>query len=127
MILLTPLCKMPPKHCQLCAPYPKASGNTFQALVDPPHDGNNLAFDGVDKRTNRSDNNTIIIMNPYNSELLVSQQYCPMSYPIILNTTIQDWLVKTILNLEHHIDIYMRDDAEHCITVDNRVCRLKAN
>jgi hypothetical protein len=41
---------MPPKHRQLRAPRPKASGNAFQALVDPPHDGNNLSFDGGDER-----------------------------------------------------------------------------
>jgi hypothetical protein len=37
---------MPPKHPQLRAPCPDASGNAFQALVDPPNDGNHLSFDG---------------------------------------------------------------------------------
>jgi hypothetical protein len=52
--------EMPPKHRQLRAPCPKASGNAFQALVDPPHDGNSLSFAGGDARTDRSDGNTVV-------------------------------------------------------------------
>jgi hypothetical protein len=58
---------MPPKHRQLCAPCPKASGNAFQALVDPPNDGIHLSFDGGDDRTDRSDDNTVVIANPRDS------------------------------------------------------------
>jgi hypothetical protein len=39
---------MTPKHRPLRAARPKASGKAFQALVDPPNDGNNLSFDGGD-------------------------------------------------------------------------------
>jgi uncharacterized protein (DUF983 family) len=53
---------MPPKHRQLHALCPTASGNVFQALVDPPYDGNNLSFDGGDERTAGSDDNTIVIV-----------------------------------------------------------------
>jgi hypothetical protein len=58
---------MPPKRCQPYAPCPTASGNAFQALVDPPHDGNNLPFDGGDERTDGSNDNTIVNMHPGNS------------------------------------------------------------
>jgi hypothetical protein len=58
---------MAPKHRQLHAPRPKASGNAYQALVAPPHDGNNLSFDGGDERTDGSDDNTIVIVNPRDS------------------------------------------------------------
>jgi hypothetical protein len=54
---------MPPKHHQLHAPYPKASGNAFQALVDPLDDGNHFSFDGGDERTDENDDNTIVIAN----------------------------------------------------------------
>jgi hypothetical protein len=39
----------------------------FQALVDPPDDGNNLSFDGGDERTNGSDDNTVVNVHPRNS------------------------------------------------------------
>jgi hypothetical protein len=58
---------MLPKHCQPRAPCPKASGNAFQALVDPPHDGNNLSIDGGDGKADRSDDNTVVIANPRDS------------------------------------------------------------
>jgi hypothetical protein len=51
---------MPPKHRQLRAPRPKAAGNAFQALVDPPNDGNHLSFDGGDGPTDGSDNKTVV-------------------------------------------------------------------
>jgi hypothetical protein len=54
---------MPPKHRQLHAPHPKASGNAFQALVDPPNDGNHFSFDGGDEQTDENDDNTIVIAN----------------------------------------------------------------
>jgi hypothetical protein len=54
---------MPPKHRQLHAPCPKASGNTFQALVDPPNDGNHFSFNGGDERTDENDDNTVVIAN----------------------------------------------------------------
>jgi hypothetical protein len=66
--------KMPPKHRQLRAPRPKASGNAFQALVDPPHNGNNLSFDGGDEGTDGgdegtdgSDDNTVVNTHPGDS------------------------------------------------------------
>jgi regulator of replication initiation timing len=46
---------MPPKHRQPRAPRPKASGNAFQALVDPPNDGNNLSLDGGDGKVDGTD------------------------------------------------------------------------
>jgi cell division protein FtsB len=46
---------MPPKPCQLRAPRPKQSGNTFQALVDLPEDGSNSTFDGRDEKVDESD------------------------------------------------------------------------
>jgi hypothetical protein len=49
---------MPPKHRQLRAPQPRLAGNAFQALVDPPNDGNNLSLDRGDGPTDGSDNNT---------------------------------------------------------------------
>jgi methyl-accepting chemotaxis protein len=65
---------MPPKHRQLRAPRPKASGNAFQALVDPPNDGTHFSFDGGDDRTDGSDDNTVVIANPRDSGPPASQQ-----------------------------------------------------
>jgi hypothetical protein len=59
---------MPPKHRHLHTPHPNASGNTFQALVDPLNNGNNLSFDGGDENTDGSDENTMVIMNPHDSD-----------------------------------------------------------
>jgi hypothetical protein len=58
---------MPPKHRQLHAPHPKASGNAFQALVDPPNDGFQFSFDGGDEKTIGSDENTMVIANTCDS------------------------------------------------------------
>jgi hypothetical protein len=46
---------MPPKPRLLCAPQPKQSGNTFQALVDLPEDGSNPTFDARDGKVDESD------------------------------------------------------------------------
>jgi outer membrane murein-binding lipoprotein Lpp len=77
---------MPPKHRQLRAPRPKASGNAFQALVVPPSNGNNLSFDGGDENTDGSDDNTVVTAPPRDSGL-----------PALPNTpnkriAIQQWL-----------------------------------
>jgi hypothetical protein len=69
MSSLTPPCEMLPKARQLHAPHPKASGNTFQALVDPPDDGNDHSFHGGDGITNGSGDNTIVAMNACDSGL----------------------------------------------------------
>jgi hypothetical protein len=66
-ISITPPPEMPPKHRQLRAPCPKASGNAFQALVDPPNDGNNLSFDRGDENTDGSDDNTVVTAPPGDS------------------------------------------------------------
>jgi hypothetical protein len=58
---------MPPKHRQLRAPRPKASGNAFQALVDPPNDGNTLSVDGGDENADGSDDNTVVTAPPRDS------------------------------------------------------------
>jgi hypothetical protein len=86
MISLNPPCEILPNHCQLCAPCPKASGNAFQALVDPPHDGNNISLDGGDESTNGSDGNTVVNEPPHNPGLPAS----PYSQDIA--TAIQEWL-----------------------------------
>jgi hypothetical protein len=51
---------MPPKHRQLRAPRPKAPGSAFQALVDPPNDGNNLSIDGEDGKDDATDDNSAV-------------------------------------------------------------------
>jgi hypothetical protein len=63
----TPPCEMPPKPRQLRAPRTKASGNAFQALVDPPNDGHTLSFHGGDGITDGSDDNTVVVVNPCDS------------------------------------------------------------
>jgi hypothetical protein len=65
---------MPPKARQLCAPWPKQSGNMFQALVDLPDDGSDPTFDGRDGIVDGTNDNTIVIMNPHNSSPLASKQ-----------------------------------------------------
>jgi hypothetical protein len=65
---------MPPKPRQLRAPWPKQSGNAFQALVDLPEDGSDSTFDGRDGIVDGTDNNTAVIANPCDSGLPASQQ-----------------------------------------------------
>jgi hypothetical protein len=77
---------MPPKHRQLRAPRPKASGNAFQALVDPLNDGNNLSFDGGDGNTDRSDDNAVVNVPPHDSGPPASPNF-PQQPPAI-----QQWL-----------------------------------
>jgi hypothetical protein len=77
---------MLPKHRQLRAPRPKASGNAFQALLDPPNDGNNLSLDGGDDNTDGSDDNNVVTAPPRDSG--------PPASPNTPNkcTAIQQWL-----------------------------------
>jgi hypothetical protein len=44
----------------------------YQALVDPPHAGNNLSIDGGDERTGGNDDDTVVIMNLCDSGLPAS-------------------------------------------------------
>jgi hypothetical protein len=90
---------MPPKHRQLRTPRPKASGNAFQALVDPPHDGNDLSLDGVDERTKGSDDNTIVNARPRDSGPPASLPHPDGLLPACAN--IED-------RLEHLLDISMK-------------------
>jgi hypothetical protein len=112
---------MPPKHCQLRALCPKASGNAFQALVDPPHDGNNLSFDGGDERTDGGDDNTIVIVNPRDSG--------PPASPNQQNngTAFQDWLEDNIIILSKQMNLYGDDSQRGFIAMDNRLLGIKAN
>jgi hypothetical protein len=43
--------------------------------VDRPHNGNNLSSDGGDKRTDGSDDNTVVNARPHDSRLPASPQY----------------------------------------------------
>jgi hypothetical protein len=83
---VTPPHEMPPKHRQLRAPCPKASANAFQALVDPPHDGNNLSLHGGDEETDESDDNTVVTAPPRDSGPPASPE--PQYEP----PAIQQWL-----------------------------------
>jgi hypothetical protein len=46
---------MSPKHRQIRAPHPTASGNAFQAHLDPSHDAINRSLDGGDEKHDGSD------------------------------------------------------------------------
>jgi hypothetical protein len=85
---------MPPKHRQLHTPRPKASGNAYQALVDPPHDGKSLYLDGGDERTDGYDNNNVVNANPRDSGLPAPTH----SQDIVLQ-----WIGQNILLLEKQI------------------------
>jgi hypothetical protein len=65
---------MPAKPRQLHAPWPKQSGNAFQALVDLPEDGSDSTFDGRDGIVDGTDDNTVVIANPCDSGPPASQQ-----------------------------------------------------
>jgi regulator of replication initiation timing len=54
--------------------------------VDPPHDGNNLSFDRGDGKTDRNDDNTVVIANPRDSRPPASLD--PLQQP----PAIQQWL-----------------------------------
>jgi hypothetical protein len=85
---------MPPKHRQLHAPRAKASANAYHALVDPPHDGKRLSFDGGDEQTDGYDSNTTANVN-----LRDSGPPAPTpSRDIVLQ-----WIGQNILNLEIQI------------------------
>jgi hemerythrin len=112
---------MPPKHRQLRAPCPKASGNAFQALVDPPQDGNHLSFDGGDERTDGSDDNTVVIANPCDSGLPASPNQQNNG------TAFQDWLEDNIIILGKQINFYGDDSQRRFIAMDNRILGLKAD
>jgi hypothetical protein len=114
---------MPPKHRQLCAPCPKASRNAFQSLVDPPNDRNNLSFDGGDEKTDGSDDNTVVIMNLHNSGLPASQQY----HPMILSTNIQDWLVKSIVDISNENMTMHNNFEQRLFKIEERVIALKTD
>jgi DNA-directed RNA polymerase subunit F len=107
---------MPPKHRQLHAPRPKASGNAFQALLDAPHDGNNLSFDGGDGRTDGNDDNTIVIANPRNS-----------GPPALQQLPHTEWIEENIVLLGKQINFYGDDSQRRFITMDNRLLGLKAD
>jgi hypothetical protein len=51
---------MPPKHRQLHAPRPKASGNAYQALVDLPRNGSNPSTAGRDGKVDGTDENSAV-------------------------------------------------------------------
>jgi hypothetical protein len=115
VILLTPVCEMPAQHRQLCTPCPKASGNVFQALVDPPHDGNNLSFDGGDEKTDGSNDNTVVITNPCESGLLASQQLqkdidtlSHLDRTTMVLAGFQTTFAKLVYNYDRN-DLYMRE------------------
>jgi hypothetical protein len=100
---------MPPEHRQLRAPCPKASGNAFQALMDPPHDGNSLSFDGGDERTDGSNDNTVVMANPCNSELLASQQLPHIEHLQTITNTVRDstTILKQLVDSYDRNDLYM--------------------
>jgi hypothetical protein len=116
--LLTPPQEMLPKHRRLHALCPKASGNAFQALVDPPDDGNNLSFDGGDKRTNRSNDNTIVNVYPCDSGPPVLPQHLQYLRPALasIGTMVDNiWKGDTKAQFE--------DEACLCI-IDHRLVLL---
>jgi hypothetical protein len=143
---------MPPKHHQLRAPRPKASRNTFQGIVDPPNDGNNLSFDGGDGKTDGSDNNTSVNAPPRDSRPLASpdslpqppamQQWFweaqefildwyPMEGPIppgmpeILEVSATTHML--LVNIRNH-SIAARSNAEKCLyKIEKRVIALQTN
>jgi hypothetical protein len=123
VISLTPPCEMPPKHRQLHAPPPKASGNAYHALVDPHHDGNHLSFDGGDERTDGNDDNTIVNPCPYHSGPPASASPSQQDRGV----TTQQWIVENILILEKQIKFYMIEDTTYLIAIDNKVSGLKAD
>jgi hypothetical protein len=56
--------------------------------LDPPHDGKNLSFYGGDKRTDGSDDNTVVNVYPHDprlpaSQLLPQTQYRQLFIPIL--------------------------------------------
>jgi hypothetical protein len=84
--------------------------------VDPPNDGNHLLFDGGDGKADGSDDNTIVIVNPYDSGLPASQQ---------LHHTA--WVEDNIVLLGKQIDFNTNDTARHFIVMDNRLLGIKAD
>jgi hypothetical protein len=107
---------MLPKHRQLHAPCPNTSGNAFQALVDPPDDGNNFSVDGGDERADGSDDKTIVITNPRESGAPASQQ---------LPHT--EWLEDNIVLLGQQINFYGNDVQDRFIAMDKRIVGLKTD
>jgi hypothetical protein len=110
---------MPPKHHQLRAPWPKQSGNAFQALVDLPKDGSNSTFDGRDGRVDGTDDNTVVIANPHDSGLPASQQL-----------EHNEWVEDNIVLLSNQItnsDMMHYKNQQHLYKIEERVIELCTN
>jgi hypothetical protein len=108
---------MPPKHRQLHTPHPKASGNVYQALVDPPYDGNNLSFDAGDERTDGDDDNTVVNVHPRDSGPPASAS--PNQQDRVI--TAQQWIVENILILKKQIKFYATEDVKRLIKMENKM------
>jgi hypothetical protein len=151
-ISLTAPREMPPKHRQLHAPRPKASGTAFQALVDPPNDGNNLSFDGGDENTDGCDENTVVTTPPRDSgppaspntpnKRIAIQQWlqamqdglmlsCPPEalaepgVPQLLHLSAATHLV--LMDIRDGNMKAQREDEACLITIDNKVKGLKTD
>jgi hypothetical protein len=103
---------MPPKPRQLRAPWPKQSGNAFQALLDHPEDGSDSTFDGRDRILDGTDDNTIVITNPHDSGPPASQQLQHNEWVedniVLLSKQLNDSEVMHYKNQQHLYDIQKR-------------------
>jgi hypothetical protein len=72
---------MLPSHRQPRAPRPKAFGNAFQALVDPPNDGNNLSLDGGDGIVDGTDERGTVNMPQHASAVETTAATSPQQTP----------------------------------------------
>jgi hypothetical protein len=113
MFWLTPPREMPPKPRQLCAPWPKQSGNIFQALVDLPEDGSDSTFDGRDGIVDGTDDNTVVITNPRDSGLPASQQ---LQY--------NEWVQENLAELSQQINDLHYKNEMHLYNIEERVIGL---
>jgi hypothetical protein len=104
---------MPPKPRQLRAPWPKQSGNAFQALVDLPEDGSDSTFDGRDGIVDGTDDNTVVIVNPRDSGPPASQQLQH-----------NEWVEENLAELSQQINDLHYKNETHLYNIEERVIGL---
>jgi hypothetical protein len=95
----------------------------FQALVDPPNDGNNLSLDGGDGPSDGSDNNTVVNVSQRVSAVAASPEQLlddagqlvqiTNLYTTVAMTT-RDYVQKTLDDM-HDLLIEMDDRANACL------------
>jgi hypothetical protein len=86
-------------------------------LVDPPHNGNNLSFDGGDEKSEGRHDNTVVNVRPHDSGLPASPQYPAILLPFLKHIDAK------LIDLCNGDTYTYGDDRAH---TDNRFTAIKS-